>query len=157
MRWEAEILPRLAPYKKVADLWTNAFFDGPLSEEEYLAAARTILVAAQASAENLREAAARYHIKELDKPYFHWELEFPEVFFNEDGAHRENAGFDAVIGNPPWLGLRTGEIKPKLLNWLRLNFKSSIGQFDLAATFCELACRLSVERPRLEKSCRSDS
>jgi hypothetical protein len=142
-RWEVEILPRLAPYKKVADLWTNAFFDGPLSEEEYLAAAKTILVAAQASADSLQEAAARYHIKELDKPYFHWELEFPEVFFNEDGAHRENAGFDAVIGNPPWLGLRTGEINPNLLNWLRLNFKSAIGQFDLAATFCELACLLS--------------
>ncbi len=142
-RWEVEILPLLAPYKKVADLWTDAFFDGPLSEEEYLAAAKTILVAAQAGGDKLHETAARYRIKELDKPYFHWELEFPEVFFNEDGTRRENAGFDAVIGNPPWLGLRTGEIKANLLNWLRLNFKSSVGQFDLAATFCELACLLS--------------
>jgi len=142
-RWEVEILPRLAPYKKVADLWTNTFFDGPLSEEEYLAAARQILVAAGGSADRLQETADRYHIKELERPYFHWELEFSEVFFNEDGAHRGNAGFDAVIGNPPWLGLRTGEINPKLLNWLRLNFKSSVGQFDLAATFCELACLLS--------------
>ena len=141
--WELEILPRLAPYKEVADLWTNTFFDGPLSEEEYLAAARTILAAAQAGADSLQEAAARYRITELDNPYFHWELEFPEAFFNEDGSRRENAGFDAVIGNPPWLGLRTGEIEPALLNWLRLNFKSSVGQFDLAATFCELACLLS--------------
>jgi len=100
--WELEILPRLAPYKEVADLWTNAFFDGPRSEEEYLAAARTILAAAQAGADNLREAAARYHIKELDKPYFHWELEFPEVFFNEDGTSKTIPGFDAVIGNPPY-------------------------------------------------------
>jgi hypothetical protein len=141
--WELEILPRLAPYKEVADLWTNAFFDGPLSEEEYLAAARKILASAQAGADHLQEAAPRYHIKEFDKPYFHWELEFPEVFFKEDGSRRENAGFDAVIGNPPWLGLRTGEIDPNLLNWLRSNFKTSIGQFDLAATFCELACLLS--------------
>jgi hypothetical protein len=142
-RWETEILPRLAPYKKVADLWTNAFFDGSLSEEEYLAAAREILVAAEGDADGLHEAAARYHIKELDGPYFHWELEFPDVFFNEDGLHRDDAGFAAVIGNPPWLGLRTGEINSKLLRWLRLNFRSSIGQFDLAATFCELACLLS--------------
>ena len=28
--------------------------------------------------------------------FFHWELEFPEVFFSD---HR---GFDAVLGNPPW-------------------------------------------------------
>ena len=28
--------------------------------------------------------------------FFHWELEFPEVFFDD------NPGFDAVLGNPPW-------------------------------------------------------
>ena len=34
--------------------------------------------------------------------FFHWELEFPEVFFDEDGRRRPDAGFDAVVGNPPW-------------------------------------------------------
>ncbi len=34
--------------------------------------------------------------------FFHWELEFPEVFFNDDGSPRESPGFDAVIGNPPY-------------------------------------------------------
>ena len=33
---------------------------------------------------------------------FHWELEFPEVFFDRDGTRLPGAGFDAVIGNPPW-------------------------------------------------------
>src|SRR6185437_935954 len=33
---------------------------------------------------------------------FHWELEFPEVFFEAGGLRRAHAGFDAVIGNPPW-------------------------------------------------------
>jgi len=33
---------------------------------------------------------------------FHWELEFPEVFFDRDGRRVAHAGFDAVIGNPPW-------------------------------------------------------
>lgn len=31
---------------------------------------------------------------------FHWALEYPEVF------QRENGGFDAIIGNPPFLGNR---------------------------------------------------
>ncbi|MDQ6662261.1 MAG: Eco57I restriction-modification methylase domain-containing protein, partial [Chloroflexota bacterium] len=36
--------------------------------------------------------------------FFHWELEFPEVFFDKYGQpKREWAGFDAVIGNPPWI------------------------------------------------------
>ena len=33
---------------------------------------------------------------------FNWELEFSEVFFNEDGTLKENPGFDCVVGNPPW-------------------------------------------------------
>jgi hypothetical protein len=28
--------------------------------------------------------------------FFHWELEFPDVF------RQKNSGFDAVVGNPPW-------------------------------------------------------
>lgn len=33
---------------------------------------------------------------------FHWELEFPEIFFHEDGTLRDQAGFDAIVANPPW-------------------------------------------------------
>ena len=32
---------------------------------------------------------------------FHWEIEFPEVF------DRENPGFDAIVGNPPFAGKNT--------------------------------------------------
>ncbi len=36
--------------------------------------------------------------------FFHWELEFPEVFFDRGGQPLgEAAGFDAVIGNPPYI------------------------------------------------------
>ncbi len=31
-----------------------------------------------------------------DRRYFHWELEFPQVFFGE------KEGFDAIVGNPPY-------------------------------------------------------
>lgn len=33
---------------------------------------------------------------------FNWELEFPEVFFNGEGTLKQNPGFEAVVGNPPW-------------------------------------------------------
>ena len=36
--------------------------------------------------------------------FFHWELEFPEIFFDRYGRHKgEAAGFDVVIGNPPYV------------------------------------------------------
>ena len=39
-----------------------------------------------------------------DHHFFHWELEFPEVFFDRAGQPLgERAGFDAVIGNPPYV------------------------------------------------------
>lgn len=37
---------------------------------------------------------------------FCWELEFPEVFFNDDGTLKENPGFDVMIGNPPWNNIK---------------------------------------------------
>ena len=42
--------------------------------------------------------ASRAVVKALrdTRRFFHWELEFPDVF-TEEGA-----GFDAVVGNPPW-------------------------------------------------------
>lgn len=43
-------------------------------------------------------AKARDIVRELRAAhrFFHWELEFPDVF------HGDTPGFDAVIGNPPW-------------------------------------------------------
>src|SRR5262249_30521445 len=45
---------------------------------------------------SIRETAAR-------RRFFHWTLEFPEVFFDADGQPLVNGGgFDAIVGNPPW-------------------------------------------------------
>jgi len=46
-----------------------------------------------------------------DLGFFHWELEFPGVYYDKQGKRKSNigvdlsgsmGGFDAVIGNPPW-------------------------------------------------------
>lgn len=43
------------------------------------------------------------HFSDLERVRpFHWGVEFPEVFFDPDGAPLENPGFQVVIGNPPW-------------------------------------------------------
>ena len=46
-----------------------------------------------------------------NRRFFHWTLEFPEAYFDEQGRPLSNPGFDAVLGNPPWDMLRadTGE------------------------------------------------
>lgn len=38
-----------------------------------------------------------------NKNFFHWELEFPVAFYDKNGVRKNDAGFDAVIGNPPYV------------------------------------------------------
>ena len=57
-----------------------------------------------------------------EKRFFHWELEFPEVFFapstpgGQDVQLREDGGFDAVVGNPPygWCAIEPGYLRDYL-------------------------------------------
>ena len=66
---------------------------------------------------------------------FHWELAFPEVFFDADGRPRPLGGFDAVIGNPPWDVLRadTGSARRAAVGSIahaaRLRFFRSSGTY----------------------------
>ncbi len=62
---------------------------------------------------------------------FHWELEFPEVF------DRENPGFDAIVGNPPFAGKNTvaAAHPPAYPDWLKQLHAESHGNSDLAAHF----------------------
>ncbi len=46
--------------------------------------------------------------------FFHWELEFPEVWYG-GGHHLDQPGFDAVIGNPPWVRQGTFATLKKVL------------------------------------------
>jgi hypothetical protein len=50
----------------------------------------------------LNDAAARGR----EHRVLHWQLVFPEVFFDSEGRLKADAGFDAVLGNPPWDMLR---------------------------------------------------
>lgn len=68
-----------------------------------------------------------------DKPIqpFCWQIEFPEVF------HRENGGFDAFVGNPPFAGKNTtieGN-RDHFVDWLKLLHEESHGNSDLVAHF----------------------
>ncbi len=62
---------------------------------------------------------------------FHWFLEFPEVF------GRDNPGFDAIVGNPPFLGGLTirRQIGEVYLRYLRTAWPHTSGTVDLAAYF----------------------
>lgn len=138
----------LKRYRQVAHIWTSTYFGnevGPHDYENLLTDIRAT-VAEWAEVETQPWFADAVRIGEEGRRFFHWELEFPEVFFDRNGQRLENPGFSAIVGNPPWLGIRTGEMERIVVNWLRARFKMAIGQLDLAAIFLELGSHLASGR-----------
>jgi hypothetical protein len=62
---------------------------------------------------------------------FHWEVEFPEVFL------RSNGGFDAIVGNPPYLGGKhiSSNYGRIYRDYLLQSQESISGNADLCARF----------------------
>ena len=83
------------------NLWTAAFFM-PLTEQNLqllpTTAALSQLLQGNATTQKVVEAANQLA---QEKNFFHWCLEFPEVF--------EGGGFDTVLGNPPWERIKLEE------------------------------------------------
>jgi hypothetical protein len=78
-----------------------------LAQEKQSATHDTVAREIEALAEPLRhaynEGLARYFDEAAAIRPFHWLVEFPELFVDEEGHYQgETAGFTIVIGNPPW-------------------------------------------------------
>jgi hypothetical protein len=67
-----------------------------------------------------------------------WNREFPEIFQAPRG------GFDAVIGNPPYVNIRllTRHHGAAVKDYLRDHYRCAAGAYDLYVLFLELALRL---------------
>lgn len=74
--------------KVTFDLWCSCWF-WPADRLDVAPLATTFSNPAEATLRLASEMAAR-------KRFFHWELEFPDVF------DKSGSGFDAMVGNPPW-------------------------------------------------------
>ena len=63
---------------------------------------------------------------------FHWPFEFPEVFASEG-----RGGFNAIVGNPPFLGGKriSIELSDIYNQYLKNNYSYSVGAADLCAYF----------------------
>ncbi|MDI6694274.1 MAG: TaqI-like C-terminal specificity domain-containing protein [Anaerolineales bacterium] len=120
----------LAPYKRILDLYTSRWFGNPDTKltspvldflrnpkaEVWLKNPAEGRSGLKPDEQKLAETALK---TAREKRFFHWELEFPEVFFGPGKASaqqiemKENPGFNAVIGNPPYIRveLLSNEIK----------------------------------------------
>jgi len=113
-RWSEQVIANLKPYTQVADLWTAAISGLPATQFDYHQLGQLILANHGASPKARRALAGAMErfrtqfdkIVSGIKP-FHWELEFPDVFYQEDGQARAAPGFDVILGNPPYISTQT--------------------------------------------------
>jgi len=85
--------------KQACDLWTAAFFQPLQPDRPAITTARLAENMAGNTIDGRLSGIART-FSDL-QPFFHWPLEFPEVF--ADG------GFDAILSNPPWERIKLQE------------------------------------------------
>ena len=129
----------LAPFKRILDVYTSRWFgNGETGEKrrrgkfEQPAIAflkspkienfinthdeKLLSQALSTLPSDLRQIGETALTAAADKRFFHWELEFPEVFYGPRAGttqaidRLEGSGFDAVIGNPPYDVLASEEL-----------------------------------------------
>lgn len=112
--WQKEVISRLSPFNIIGDMWTATMTGFQLDESSYHKFAKFLITPASHKSKGKKEVSEEWKkIKEkLDSitneiKAFHWELAFPDVFFKSDGSKRDNAGFDAIVGNPPYISTQS--------------------------------------------------
>ncbi|MDR0966387.1 MAG: hypothetical protein LBM75_07805 [Myxococcales bacterium] len=88
--WKGHVAndPDIARVKEAFDTWCALWF-WPLDRLDAAPRPLDLLAPSEEARAIVRELSAK-------RRFFHWELEFPDVF-TEEGA-----GFDAIVANPPW-------------------------------------------------------
>ena len=121
------------------DLVLLAFFKGTKPAEREQVREEHAAYVLSDRADRYRDEIEAWRTADPPLAPFHWEIEFPEVF------ERENPGFDAVVGNPPFAGKNTviAAHVAGYLHWLKAMHEESHGNADLVAHFFRRAFTLT--------------
>ena len=93
---ESELSRRL---NELSNVWLSTYFGNRVKDNDYYELQNHLSPEKHPDWAGLREQEWFVQAQRLaeEKRFFHWELEFPEAFGGE------KRGFDAVIGNPPYV------------------------------------------------------
>lgn len=120
------------PFRNVADIWLGLHFGEEADDYNNLLL-------------NVEQARGRTSYAAKVHQFFNWELEFPEVFFDQQSNLRVNPGFDAVLGNPPYVSNTDmhGRGLQQAISFWNGSLKSAVsGNYNLCVVFVETAMNL---------------
>ncbi len=141
----ARMNEEMAVWQRIADVWAARYFGLQIDQETWKGI-RAHLLDGETAAQDVKAALAEADRIAGERHFLHWDLSFPEIFFNPDGTPREDAGFDAVIGNPPYV--RQERIQP-VKPFLEVKYDVYQGTADLFLYFYERGLRFLKPGERL--------
>jgi len=142
----------LQPFKEVLDLWISQYFGNEIVLNLFKSGdfpqigsqwKRALLQKKTASVKKdgeerkipVADLLITAATQAVEQRFFHWELEFPEVFY-EKGTKKENGGFDSVVGNPPWIMVKAIDDRSKA--FYSAKYKCATGKYDIYSVFTEV-------------------
>ncbi len=139
-----DVETRLGDVRLLGDAVIAAFFSEDKPKAREAARAKLEMWAGGRSDDlwaNLSRLAATLAAGDDPVTPFHWAVEFPEVF------DRDNPGFDAIVGNPPFAGKNTliAGNRAGYPDWLKAVHAGAHGNADLVAHFFRRAFSLIRE------------
>ncbi len=140
-----KIVSETANPRQLANLHTARAFGLDITDDLWPALARYLTHGGLPFAK-FDQLAAQAAALTKQHHFFHWELEFPEVFFDDHGRLDAAAGFDAVIGNPPYV--RQERLQP-YKSYFEQHYESFHGVADLYLYFYERGVDLTRDDGRL--------
>jgi hypothetical protein len=136
-------------FRAVANCWLAPFFGVPVTPEQFESAVKSL----KGTPDDWKELRSMDWFRLAQnvadsRSFLHWELEFPEVFFTPSGfKERDVRGFDAVIGNPPYVSFglgRAGKLGENLRTYYEFRYGNSAEyKISVYAMFMQLAGDLS--------------
>ncbi|MBN1198107.1 MAG: hypothetical protein JXA23_02060 [Bacteroidales bacterium] len=115
--------------KEVANLMVAQFFiHKTTGNKDYLVTHASYMEYLYGTAIIPGKVQAKSTLVSGERNFFHWFLEFPEIFIN--------GGFDCILGNPPFLGGQklSSSFGDSYLQWLRTYYQPA-GAIDLVTYF----------------------
>lgn len=149
----------IAPYKRLLNVYTSRWFGNPFvtRKKEQVNVDKALDFLRSTEAQEWVKNADHTKLNEEQKlvlshaekdaeqyRFFHWELEFPEVFIDLKCASlKTNPGFDAVIGNPPYRVLIRSQVGDDLIKYVNSVSESAQYNPNLFALMTEKAIGVS--------------
>jgi hypothetical protein len=133
--------------KLAYDIWTAAFYwpmDNSASEYPSPSTIEKIRRNPYPDDKKLKELKQRAAQIAEQQKFFHWELEFPEIF--NDGKN----GFDCTLGNPPW-----EKVKAEQKEWFA-GKREDIASSTSKNHRTKLICQLQDENPDLYQAWKQE-